>query len=300
MGCIGGLRAGVAPFLCPNPRGVAIGRRGTYNRTMENSVLPVTQTCIEALTEGRSLRVWSIIVTLFGDLAPNAGDTISGPLMGRLVSPMGIKPEAMRVALHRLRGDGWITSEKQGRSSIYRLSEMGLHETRAASPRIYQTTPVPEGHWQICVPPPMDAPARQSFEKTMQTAGYVSLQNGVFLAADPDVKPPEGALVLRGDINEMPDWVRAQNAPEDIMNAYADLERALDVVTEALADRAALPALDRAVLRVLLVHRWRRVLLSHPDLPASAYVAEWRAELCRAKVAELLQMVTKPDLARLA
>ena len=58
---------------------------------------------IAQLTDLQNLRVWSIIVSLFGDLAQKTGDQISGTTLTQIITPMGIKPEAIRVALHRLR-----------------------------------------------------------------------------------------------------------------------------------------------------------------------------------------------------
>ena len=56
-------------------------------------------------------RVWSLLVTVFGDLAQD-GSALPGTVLGEIMSRVGIKPEAMRVALHRLRKDGWIESER--------------------------------------------------------------------------------------------------------------------------------------------------------------------------------------------
>ena len=55
-------------------------------------------------------RVWSLMVSLFGDLAQAEGAGIDGPVLSRIMTAMQIRPEATRVALHRLRNDGWIAS----------------------------------------------------------------------------------------------------------------------------------------------------------------------------------------------
>ncbi len=77
---------------------------------------------IAQLTDLQNLRVWSIIVSLFGDLAQKPGDQISGTTLTQIITPMGIKPEAIRVALHRLRKDGWIESTRSGRASVHFLT----------------------------------------------------------------------------------------------------------------------------------------------------------------------------------
>ena len=84
---------------------------------------------IARLTALGPLRVWSLLVTVFGDLTQD--DALEGPTLSALMSEIGVKPEATRVALHRLRADGWITSEKTGRTSRHRLSAKGRADSDA-------------------------------------------------------------------------------------------------------------------------------------------------------------------------
>ena len=44
-------------------------------------------------------RVWSFIVTIFGDLARHDDRYISSRTLNRLTAEIGVKPEATRVAL---------------------------------------------------------------------------------------------------------------------------------------------------------------------------------------------------------
>ena len=45
-------------------------------------------------------RVWSLMISLFGDLAQEDGTAISGPVLSAMMSLLLVKPEAARVALH--------------------------------------------------------------------------------------------------------------------------------------------------------------------------------------------------------
>ena len=82
-------------------------------------------------------RVWSFIVTIFGDLAREDDRYISSRTLNRLTAEIGVKPEATRVALHRLRKEDWLESAKFGRESHYRLTNKGRKLSREAAPRIY-------------------------------------------------------------------------------------------------------------------------------------------------------------------
>ena len=89
---------------------------------------------------GEPPRVWSFIVTIFGDLAREDDRYISSRTLNRLTAEIGVKPEATRVALHRLRKEDWLESAKFGRESHYRLTNKGRKLSREAAPRIYGDT----------------------------------------------------------------------------------------------------------------------------------------------------------------
>ena len=73
---------------------------------------------LAAALNGRGgLKVWSLIVTLMGDrLRLNAG-AIQNRDLTAILGLLGITPQAIRVAVHRLRRDAWIVTEKSGRMS---------------------------------------------------------------------------------------------------------------------------------------------------------------------------------------
>ncbi len=86
--------------------------------------------------EGRP-RVWSLVITIFGDAVQHRGGRISGVRLQTLLERIGIESGAMRTALSRLAHDGWITRERQGRNSCYQLSPKGIAEFAPATQRIY-------------------------------------------------------------------------------------------------------------------------------------------------------------------
>ena len=85
-------------------------------------------------------------------------------------------------------------------------------------------------------------------------------------------------------------------APEEIAEAYRDLEAALDCFFDIIQDAPKPSALQAAILRVVIVHNWRRALLAHPPLPATFFPANWRGFACRDKVMTALDMLPQPGL----
>ncbi|WP_204113039.1 PaaX family transcriptional regulator C-terminal domain-containing protein [Shimia biformata] len=254
------------------------------------------QTSVAALTQHQTLRVWSVIVTLFGDLALGTDSRVSGALMSRILEPAGLRPEAIRVALHRLRGEGWITSQRRGRTSHYALTRFGVEQSEAASPRIYSRAQPALTTCHVAVLPPMSQADRTEAETPLLEAGYSALGSGVYFGT---VAPPENpdlfCIGAFADDMHLPGWLRNQLGTPSRIAAYRQLEAALDLVAEQLP-KTGLTPLQTASLRVLIVHDWRRVLLSHADLPDSFFPDNWPGGRCRAKVMDLLDRLPRPAL----
>lgn len=250
---------------------------------------------LEILTYNRNQMVWSILVTIFGDLARRPGDQISGALLSRLTDPMGIKPEAMRVALHRLRNDGWITSQRQGRTSRYSLTPHGLKESDAASPRIYANSAMtPEGPWHLLIGEPAPAAQRSEAEKQWRGQGYIVVAPGTYLGHGPRPSTCSDFLVLEGTPTHVPAWLCNKIGTPELAAAYRALEDALDRALPLIRSASHIAPLDAAILRVVIVHNWRRALLAHPDLPEIFFPKDWRGTICRIKVMEALNALPRP------
>ena len=250
---------------------------------------------IDILLQTGDLRVWSVIATIFGDLARDPGDTIDGPTLSALTGRLKIRPEAMRVALFRLRRDGWIESQRAGRTSRYSLSETGYRETTAARSRIYRWRN-DDADCRILIAGPSSLADRCETDAGLRAAGYRALQNGVYVGPDqPDAAPP-GWFSSSVQSAGVPDWLRQHLAPEQLGTAYAELAAALARLDLVPGPGRVASLLDIAALRVLIVHDWRRLLLRTADVPDGFFPPGWSGHDCRARVADLLTRLTRPSL----
>ncbi|MCV6584277.1 MAG: PaaX family transcriptional regulator [Marinibacterium sp.] len=243
---------------------------------------------ITLMTQDQTPRVWSLLVTVFGDLAQEDGARISSSTLGHLTDVIGIKPEAMRVALHRLRRDGWIESTKSGRSSHHVLSKRGRAESARANAVIYPDGPEPDRAWLITRAPDGEGPRRGEIAVT---------PNQSIAGAAPD--DPD-ALILPIETGQaLPDWMRARVCDADLCAQSAGLADRLGQLHRALSSHPALSPLQVAALRVLVIHDWRRLILKAPALPAFAFPAGWHGPDCRAHVRRLLAQLGPQDIDRL-
>ncbi len=198
--------------------------------------------------EGR-LRVWSLVISFFGDAVQPRGGRVAAARLQRLMARLGVESGALRTALSRLAADGWLERDREGRNSFYRLSEGGIAEFAPATGRIY--APPRREHvadWTLG----LDAPPPE---------GALDLGGGVWLCAGAGASPA-GAIAVSGRLTASSGALasRLLSAPH-----RAALER-LGADIDALSAEPQDP-LSAMAARVLLIHRWRRIVLRFPEIP---------------------------------
>lgn len=238
-------------------------------------------------------RVWSLLVTMFGDLALARQARLSGATVNAITAAIGIKPEATRVALHRLRKEDWIESHRTGRQTRYGLTPHGRTETKSAAPRVYG--PAPDGIEAFLV---MENPAESSDWIATQTAAP-AVQIGPRTAITTATATRSHHLRIALDPGrDLPGWVTDKLCPPALQAASHDLARRL----AGLLDQTAIDDLDllqRTAVRVVVVHEWRRLILRIPAFPETLMPDGWHGAECRHACHTLLRRLPVPDLATL-
>ncbi|WP_298260755.1 hypothetical protein [uncultured Litoreibacter sp.] len=199
---------------------------------------------IKDLLDLETLKTWSVIATLFGDFD---GEQMTGSQIREPLGHLGIKPEAIRVALHRLKINGWIIADRQGREAVYRLSPHGRSETRVAAKDVYrQDVKFPEG-WQFVLT-----------REDLAVAEAVPISKDVMLV--PTGMIPEGpeTLALNTTGADLPLWIVEQLVPPRLLQNVESLTAVLQKV--AMADQD-ISCMDAKCLRLLTLHHWRRLAL---------------------------------------
>jgi len=253
-----------------------------------NSGDPVAE-LVNALSEAGPLKLWSVIVSCLGDCAQAGQGEVSGLVLSALAERIGLQPQAMRVALHRLKRDGWVDSRREGRVGFHRLTDSAKAQVRAVADRVYGPAAVEDAPCRLVGFPP-DAP--DALALLPETLSAVPVSRSFALVCGEHVDLPEDWLVATPDGQRWPAWVRAVLDEAACEAAFAEL-------ATALPTPSALPRdpLDRFALRVLVLHGWRRLILR--SIPAAeAALGSDRAEAaCRAQVQALLQALgpARPD-----
>lgn len=199
---------------------------------------------ITALHSESRLRVWSLVITAFGDLVQHRGGVISTARLGALMGRIGVESGALRTALSRLGRDGWVERDRRGRTSFYRLNAGGAAKFGPATKRIY-------------------APPRQSVVKDWAVVTRLTEAGPQTRLCPVSDVPHDADLVLRGQIETMTEAYRQTMLDPAHRAALQALARDLDAIRAA---RFVAP-IDAAAARMLLIHRWRRIVLRFDDPP---------------------------------
>ncbi len=243
---------------------------------------------IGRLSELGNPRVWSVVITVFGDSVMPRGGIVSASVLSAIFHRLSIRAEALRVALHRLARDGWIVRQRSGRNSHYALSDNGRARFLPASLRIYAGAPSLSGPWRIAA---LRKPPRP--ETAMFEAGFLQLSPTLFLGPHQAGQLPANAEAVEGDLRNLPDWARAVLVPEPLQRDYFRLHSTLSEQMDALETVASAEPLDAVALRTLLIHHWRRLLLRHADVSAEVLPLNWRGEDCRTLVLALHEALSR-------
>ena len=228
------------------------------------------------LATRETIKTWSLIVTLFGDLD---GDRLTGAQIRELLSHIGVKPETIRVALHRLKSDGWIVTSRRGREAVYTLSNSGKKETRAAAPDIYRTDVKYAEGWHFLVLP----------DAVVPPPAIAVTRDVVLFPAVARVKAPD-ALLLQAATESLPEWCARQLVPDVL---YQNAQALLDALVAYPASRKDFGPQDKIAFRLLVLHHWRRLALRTGTWAHIGLVPEGGLAACHAAVTDFLDQTPR-------
>ncbi len=189
---------------------------------------------------------------MLGDQSRSSNTSFSGTDIRTTLEHIGIKPEATRVALHRLKKDGWIDTKKIGREVFYQLSKDGVSQTNAAYEDVYrETNKFPEG-WKLILN------VQNDLSNGAAESNSIHLFKNVFLTPNESYLNDVQSMELGFDRDKIPKWFENR-----IINAQTlEVANRLDVLAQKFITHGKMPnELDLVAIRILFLHHWRKMAL---------------------------------------
>lgn len=248
---------------------------------------------ISRLLAEMDIRGKSMIVTVFGDtIVPHGGAIWLSDLI-RLMEPFGIGDRVVRTAIYRLSQDAYFDTTKEGRRSFYSLTRPARLMFEAAERRIYAGDAVTwDEQWMaLILTGAMKRTERMAVIKQLGWQGFAHVGPNLLVNPVPSPMAVGQTLDNLGVAEKVVEW-QARGMPgmnrdallamvrdawplEELQAKYRKFlavfgEAALKIDTsrpQQASQKAPQDAERAFILRSLLVHAWRRIVLNSPALP---------------------------------
>ena len=250
---------------------------------------------LHALITTLAPRAGSLAVTIFGDSIAHQGNSV---WLGGLVAVMqqfGLNARQTRTAIFRLGREGWLMPSLSGRRSYYSFTETGERQYARAALRIYAPAAADwDGHWTLVTAVGLEGGLRDEMRRRLGWLGFGSLGGG--LLAHPQVPLTTVHDVMReldcgsqvvvwrattGVDAPLAELVRTSWRLGELAARFEQFIARFAVFDNLLAILPMLEPRAAFVLRTLLIHEYRRVLLKSTELPPALLPAHWPGHAAR-------------------
>lgn len=127
----------------------------------------------------------SLVLNLFGDYLRYAGGEVKLGEPTALMVAFGVEPATIRVGMSRLKKEGWFTTRRDGRETVYALSDHMLDVLIQGRVRIFRRREEPwAGRWTMVIyqVPESERAVRDQLRKQLAWTGFGQLSPSTWLA----------------------------------------------------------------------------------------------------------------------
>ena len=228
-----------------------------------------------------------LLFTVLGELVlPHGGLAWTSALID-VLGRLGVEEKAARQAVMRTGADGWLTSERIGRRSRWRLTARAEQLLTEGTERIYGfrgATAHWDGQWVLVLArvAESDRAARHLLRTRLRWAGFGSPVPGVWISTHAERAAEARALLAQSAaFDDAQVFVARHHGGGDLESFVAQawdlpaIEQNYRDFLESFASAAASDPLSRLVD---LVHAWRAFPWRDPGLPRELLPARWSGQ----------------------
>ena len=260
----------------------------------------------------------SMVVTVFGDVVSQHGGWI---WLGSLINTLGLMgydDRSVRTAVYRLVQSDWLQVQKIGRRSYYCFTDNAISHYEKAARRIYAGKQPPwDGSWTLVAPAFVAEDKKDELRKSLVWQGFDTLVTGMYAHPSSDRTSLDETLCEQGlktDVvvmsaktedkhsqDAMKQLVKNRWNLDELEQGYSDFLRYYQRKSQPFTQR--LPAAEKPsatecfLMRILLVHEYRRILLRDPDLPDAMLPKGWVGQEAHKLVKHLYKRLAKQSIA---
>jgi phenylacetic acid degradation operon negative regulatory protein len=225
----------------------------------------------------------SVLFTVLGELVlPTGGEAWTSAFID-VFGRLGVEEKAARQALMRTAADGWLSPERIGRRTVWRLTPAAERLLRDGTERIFGFTAAAadwDGRWTVVIArtPETERSARHVLRTRLRWAGFGNVMPGVWLSPRSDRGDEVRQILEQAGLPDgclfTAEYQGGSSLAAMVGNAWDldQLSREYDEFTAAFSGQASVDPLVRIID---LVHAWRRFPWIDPGLPAQFLPVPW-------------------------
>ncbi|MCH4242609.1 phenylacetic acid degradation operon negative regulatory protein PaaX [Acinetobacter gerneri] len=238
----------------------------------------------------------SLIMTVMGDSIFHRGGSISLASLIQLMDVLGLTERSVRTAVFRLVQNGWLISEKIGRTSYYKITESSRQRFINADQKIYNIIhPEWDQKWDLVLLSSVELDAKATLKKELEWLGFANIATNVMAYPGCDQQKLQN-LILNLNMLDQVVLFKAEtldlwkesyptvkkmvetNWPVlELKNKYEKFTQDFREIFILLENESEIDPMQAFQIRTLLIHQYRRILLKDPDLPYELLPADWSA-----------------------
>lgn len=231
----------------------------------------------------------AVVFDLFGDVLRYSGGAAHLQSLTELLEVFGVGESTTRVVLARMRREGWFSTRREGRQTVYSLTDTSWRLLDEGRTRIFDRQRGPwDGQWRMVIygAAERDRADRDRLRRTLAWLGFGPLAPATWLSPHPRLEEVARAVpaspATTVDLLTCRSGGRAADREmaarcwdlEVLGKDYRRFVERLESLPRA-GDLAALPGREALRLRIELVAAYRTFPFRDPDLPDELLPDDW-------------------------
>jgi phenylacetic acid degradation operon negative regulatory protein len=224
-----------------------------------------------------------VLFTILGEFVLPADGQVWTSTVIETMGRLGIEEKATRQALMRTAADGWLTAERLGRRTRWRLTTAADRLLTEGTERIYGFGAHRggwDGSWLLVLARATEAdrPARHVLRSRLTWAGFGSPAPGIWISTHADRLGEVAGILAEAGLADEAQVFRGTHEGGQLATMVAqawDLGAITQRYDDFLAAFADPRPADPLAATIELLHTWRRFPWTDPDLPRQLLPRPW-------------------------
>jgi phenylacetic acid degradation operon negative regulatory protein len=265
-----------------------------------------------------SISCTSMVVTIFGDIVSQHGSWLWLSSLIKALEPFGFNGRQVRTSVYRLVQSNWLQGNKVGRCSYYCFTDHAMAHYEKAARRIYAAEQVDwNENWILVLPISVPDDKKEVFRKSLLWQGFNTLTSGLYAHPSCDTSSLDesihelgltgNVIILNSNIADlnsqsvMKELIKDRWQLSELENSYRDFLDFYRPICQQLLNQQdksePLNITDCFLIRAILIHDYRRILLRDPDFPQEMLTQGWVGYEANDLVKKVYKMLVEPSTA---